>query len=725
MRKFLTFLVTFAIVTLATQPNLTQAQRRNLRAGTAASRTKFHQVKNAAPGQYIVMLRNDTPRSRVSSLASALARQHGGTVEYLYTDVFKGFSVKKMSEARAKALSHHPMVTSVEENAPVWVTGQQSFPGEQGVIKPLDRIDQRNGLDALYNYPRTGTGVHVYIVDTGVWIQHNEFGGRAHALFDFDPSSSIGGYATGSDNHGTLTASAVGSKSYGVAKNVQLYSVRVANTLGSGSTSSTIAGLQTIQSDVINNNKRPAVVNMSVIFDVQNTNVNSITSITSLENAITSLINNGITVVTGAGNTGANNASRFSPGRMARVINVASSKGIPDASVDSRSSFSSFGSVVDIYAPGGEVGWFARNAGHNTTYGIDGNFGTSIASPLGAGAAALYLEQFSLEPFNFNAQPDQVQSAIKNNASFSTNPILYMGCEFIAPPASNPIDNTRIFIRQHYYDFLNRQPDQPGWDFWVGTIDSCGSDPGCIEVKRINASQAFFESIEFQETGYYVYRLNKISFSTFTSENGFTGPNPRMEQFFLDQKKVGQGVIVGNPGWEALLNQNKAAFADEWVLRSRFQSEYPVSMTNEQFVDKLYLTAGVSDPATRNAMVNGLNSGTETRGSVVKTVALSSAVGGNQQLFFNPAYVLMQYFGYLRRNPDDAPDGNLNGFNFWVGQLNSGVKTPFDMVNAFISSPEYRGRFFQSPFCTEELPPEPPPADPPCCDWMMPPDRGE
>ena len=286
--------------------------------------------------------------------------------------------------------------------------------------------------------------------------------------------------------------------------------------------------------------------------------------------------------------------------------------------------------------------------------------------------------------------------------------------------------NTRIFIRQHYYDFLNRQPDQAGWDFWVGTIDSCNGDPGCIEVKRINASRAFFESIEFQETGYYVYRLNKISFSTFTKENGFIGPNPRMEQFFLDQKRVGQNVIVGAPGWEALLNQNKATFANEWVTRSRFQSEYPLSMTNEQFVDKLYLTAGVSDPATRNAMVNGLNSGTETRGSVVKTIALSNAVGGNQQLFFNPAYVLMQYFGYLRRNPDDVPNhNNLDGFNFWVGQLNNGIKTPFDMVNAFISSIEYRERFFQAPFCTEEPPELPPDDPPPCCEWIPPDNNAE
>jgi hypothetical protein len=716
MRKFLTFLVALAMVILAAPPNLVlaQSQNRNLRSRTSASPTKFHKVKNAAPGQYIVMLRKDTPRSQVSPLASALTRTHGGAIEYIYTDIFKGFSVQNMSEAQARMLSLHPQVTSVEESARVQVTGQQFWPEETGVIKPLDRIDQRSGLDAFYNYPRTGTGVHVYIVDTGVWIQHNEFGGRAYALWDFQPSTSIGGYATGADNHGTLTASAVGSKTYGVAKNCLLYSVRVVNFAnGTGTTSNIIQGLQQVLNDVVSKNKKPAVVNMSVVvskFDSQ---------VGSLETAVTNLINNGITVVTGAGN-GNNDASNFSPGRLPRVITVGATTGIPGPSLDAKASYSSFGSVVDVYAPGGDSNWFARNAGHNTTYGIDGNQGTSIASPLGAGAVALYLEQFSLDPGNFNAQPDQVQSAIKNNKS---GQILYMGCEFISPPDSNPIDNTRIFIRQHYYDFLNRQPDQSGWDFWAGTIDSCNGDQQCIQVKRINGSKAFFESIEFLGTGYYVYRVNKISFLTFTREGGqFVGPNPRMEQFFVDQQKVGSGVIVGQSGWEQVLDTNQTNYANEWVNRPRFLSEYPTSMSNAAFVDKLYTTAGVSDPATRDAMVNGLNNGTETRATVVKKVAASSAVASNQQLFYNPAYVLMQYFGYLRRNPDDAPDSDLSGYNFWLNQLNNGTKTTFDMVNAFISSTEYRERFFKGPFCTAEPPQPPPPEDPPSCcgnPWQM------
>jgi len=226
MKRFLTFLVTFVLLTVSAQPFAAQAPRRNRPLQTPAPR--FRKVENALSGQYIVILRDNTPRSEVSSLANTLARDHGATLEYVYTDVFKGFSVKNMSDAQARRLSQDQRVKTVDENGRPNVNGQQLWPFEDNVIKPLDRIDQRVGLDGQYNYPRTGTGVHVYIVDTGVWIQHNDFGGRAAALWDFQPSSSIGGYATGEDVHGTLVASAVGSKTWGVAKNCLLYFIHVA-----------------------------------------------------------------------------------------------------------------------------------------------------------------------------------------------------------------------------------------------------------------------------------------------------------------------------------------------------------------------------------------------------------------------------------------------------------------------------------------------------------------
>jgi len=674
--------------TVAAQPFFAQTALQSRPTQTGA--TRFIKVKDPVAGQYIVMLRDNTPRAEVSSLANTLAHNHQAEVEYIYTDVFKGFSVKNMTEAQARKLSQNALVKSVEENGRTAVSGQQPQPGETNVIKPLDRIDQRVGLDGLYNYPRTGTGVHVYIVDTGVWIQHNDFGGRASALWDFQPFTSVGGYATGRDVHGTLVASQVGSKNYGVAKNCLLYSVRVKDFLsGAGTNADLATGLQQVLADVINKNKRPAVVNMSVVTPVTS-------GVSSIETAVTNLINNGVTVVTGAGNAN-NDASNWSPSRMASVITAGATTGIPGIE-DNKASYSGFGTAVDIWAPAGDGSWFPRNASHGTTYGTDGIQGTSISAPLVSGAVALYLEQFSLDPFNFNAQPAQVQSAIKNNASFTQRAVLYMGCSFITPPASNPIDDTRTFVRQQYYDFLNRQPDQSGWDFWVSNFNGCNGDPNCIRAKRVDVSKAFFESIEFMDTGYYLFRVNKISFSTFTREGGsFVGPNPRMEEFFSDQKKLGENVVVGVGNWQQQLETNQSNFAEEWVNRPRFLSEYPTSMTNDQFVDKLYATAGISDQATRDAMVNGLNNFTETRGSVVKTIAKSTAA---HDAFLNRAYVLMQYFGYLRRNPDDAPDGDLSGYNFWLGQLDNHIKTNWDMVQAFIESGEYRDRFYKAPFCS-------------------------
>jgi len=733
LRKLLILSATLTLLILNSPSYSPPTQRTKAQAENPGdvSQVKYRPAVNAVSGKYVITLADTVPRQEIASVANELVRQYGGQIEYIYTDVIKGFAVKNLIESRAMELSRSSLVSSVEEAAHPVLTGQKPMPGEFGVVKSLDRIDQRNGFDGAYTYPRTGTGVHVYVVDTGIWLRHNDFGGRASALFDFQPQSSAGGYGTGAanDNHGTLSASYIGSKNFGVAKNCLLHSVRVTNFAGTeGTTNDFIQGLQQILNDVNSKNNRPAVVNISMGFFVQNVGFGlpiSPSEVNAVENAVSSLINNGITVVAGAGNFN-HDASTFTPARMSQVLTVGGSYGIPGASQDSRAIYfsgqaSNFGSAVDVYAPSGGVlngqSWFVRGDASNTDYGIEGEFGTSAAAPHAAGAAALYLEQYSLDPFNAGAQPAQVESQIKGNASFTSLPILYMGCQFIAPPDSNPIDNSRIYIRQQYYDFLSRQPDQSGWDFWTGTIDSCNGDGDCIHVHRVNGSKAFFESIEFQGTGYYVYRLNKISFSQFTGGNGFTGPNPRMEDFFTDQRRVGNGVIVLQPGWEQQLEQNKLDFAQEWVNRPRFLNDYPLGLSNDAFVDQLYATAQISDPATRDAMVSGLNNATETRATVVKKIAESSAVANSPQ-FYNRAYVLMQYFGYLRRNPDDAPDGDLDhGFNFWLDQLNNGPKTTFDMVDAFISSIEYRARFFEAPFCTDEPPPEPPPDDPPggCC----------
>jgi hypothetical protein len=246
----------------------------------------------------------------------------------------------------------------------------------------------------------------------------------------------------------------------------------------------------------------------------------------------------------------------------------------------------------------------------------------------------------------------------------------------------NQIDNVSFFVSQHYLDFLSRHPDPAGLAFWSDQITSCGSDQQCAEVRRINVSAAFFLSIEFQQTGYLVYRFNKASFNAM----------PRYELFLPDTQQIARGVIVNAPGWEELLATNQRAFAEMWVARPAFRAIYD-AQSNTQYVDSLFANAGVVPGiAERTALIEGLNGGTETRATVLRKVA------DNQILFHqesNRAFVLEQYFGYLRRNPDDEPDGNLDGFNFWLNKLNefNGNFVNAEMVKAFITSGEYRHRF--------------------------------
>lgn len=253
------------------------------------------------------------------------------------------------------------------------------------------------------------------------------------------------------------------------------------------------------------------------------------------------------------------------------------------------------------------------------------------------------------------------------------------------PIPANPIDVPQPFVRQHYADFLGRVPDPAGLDFWTNQITECGTNTQCVEIRRINVSAAYFLSIEFQQTGFLVYLLHQAAFDT--------GPLLRIDDFLPDTLEISDGVVVGATGWEQELEQNKWELIDEFVMRPQFVGRYPLSMTAEQFVDALNAnTAGSLSPPERDALVNGLANGTQTRATVLRAVAQGADFNRRE---FNRAFVLMQYFGYLQRNPDDAPDGNLDGYNFWLGKLNQfgGNFIQAEMVKAFILSQEYRARF--------------------------------
>lgn len=259
-------------------------------------------------------------------------------------------------------------------------------------------------------------------------------------------------------------------------------------------------------------------------------------------------------------------------------------------------------------------------------------------------------------------------------------------------PTANLLDIASGYVNQHYSDFLNRAGDAPGVAFWTNNIESCGSSDQCREVRRIDTSASFFLSIEFQNTGFLVYRFYKASLPETPQR---PRAMPRYREFIRDTQQISQGVVVGNTGWEQLLEANTVAYANEFVYRPEFLANYPATLSAAAYVDKLQVQAGyVLTFDEFFKLSNGLMAGLETRGSVLRKVAESQRLRDAE---FNRAFVLMQYFGYLRRNPDDAPDGNFAGFDFWLGKLNqfNGDYRQAEMVKAFITSIEYRRRFEQ------------------------------
>jgi hypothetical protein len=215
-------------------------------------------------------------------------------------------------------------------------------------------------------------------------------------------------------------------------------------------------------------------------------------------------------------------------------------------------------------------------------------------------------------------------------------------------------------------------------------------------------SAAFFLSIEFQQSGYFVIRVHKAAFGSAPSV-------PRYIPFLRDQRRVTDGVIVGNTGWDTLLAANRQAYLEEFVSSVDFTSVFPVGTSAGVYVDRLFANEGVAPTASeRQAAVTAYGSGnTLGRAAALRSVVDSDSVFNAQ---YNPAFVLMQYFGYLRREADDPPDNNFGGYDFWLDKMNqftaagenvrdervalARVKRA-EMVRSFLVSDEYRLRFGQ------------------------------
>ena len=383
---------------------------------SAAAAQEVQTPERAIPGRYIVVLNDQQVAANgVRPLADALARQHGGRVEHVYEHAIRGFAITASATAAA-ALARNPRVRYVEQDSERFVVDDQL-----NATWGLDRIDQRDlPLNGTYSYTSLAAGVHVYVIDTGIRSTHAEFGGRV---------SSTGFTAIGDGNgtsdcngHGTHVAGTIGGETYGVAKGVTLHAVRVLNCSGSGTTSGVIAGVNWVTA----NHAAPAVANMSLGGGAS----------TALDDAVRNSVASGVTYALAAGNSNAN-ACFSSPARVSQALTVGSS-----TNTDARSSFSNFGTCVDLFAPGSSItsAWHTGDTATNTISG------TSMASPHVAGAAALYL---ATDPA---ALPATVHAAVVNNASVnklsgigtgSPNRLLYS--MFGGGPVDSPPNATFTF----------------------------------------------------------------------------------------------------------------------------------------------------------------------------------------------------------------------------------------------------------------------------------------
>ncbi|WP_405874531.1 S8 family peptidase [Streptomyces sp. NBC_00005] len=335
----------------------------------------------AVKDSYIVTLKKGAGLKAASTAGKGLIKEYGGTVKKTFDTVLNGYTAT-LSAAEARRLAADPSVASVEQNQRVRLadTTQSSAPWG------LDRIDQAAlPLSGTYTYPDTaGSGVTVYVIDTGVRITHTQISGRASYGYD-----AVDGDTTASDGngHGTHVATTIAGTTYGVAKKADIVAVRVLDNSGSGTTAGVIDGIEW----VTENHTSPAVANMSL----------GGTASSSLDTAVANSISSGVTYAVAAGNNGAS-ASSYSPARVATAITVGAT-----TSADAKASYSNYGSVLDIFAPGSSI-----TAGYNTSDTATATLsGTSMATPHVAGAAAVYLAGHT------SSTPAQVATALVNGAT--------------------------------------------------------------------------------------------------------------------------------------------------------------------------------------------------------------------------------------------------------------------------------------------------------------------
>lgn len=518
MQRLKTFAISLVILALVSLPSTTSSQnqenspefspqrssRPETPQGSGGPQTKFRKTSPAIPNSYIVVLNDDVVsfgasvnvrRSQVRAVAENLAQLHGGRLGFIYDTALVGFSIELPNEAAAVALSRSPRVKYVEEDARGSIVDVQFNPPWG-----LDRIDQESTfLNGQYMFNATGTGVSAYVLDTGIRSTHVDFGGRASIAADFIGFEFCNTPGNNDcHSHGTHVAGTVGGATFGVAKGVTIRSVKVCNAGGGCDLSVVIAGVNFVTAEH-NSTVNRAVANMSLQFPPTQ----------SLDDAVRGSLNAGVSYAIAAANFN-QNAAFNSPARVGEALTV----GASDIN-DAKASFSNFGSLVDLFAPGVDV----LSASHASDTGSFFNSGTSMASPHVAGAVALYL-QGRTPMTNCGAHPkqapsltsgsaistcpDRVNQFIASNATLNRltglpsdtpNRLLFTAS---LPTTTNPIDNQRFFVWQHYPDFLNRaEPDEGGLNHWTGNITGpCATgvndNNACTREWRIHTSRAFW-----------------------------------------------------------------------------------------------------------------------------------------------------------------------------------------------------------------------------------------
>jgi hypothetical protein len=238
---------------------------------------------------------------------------------------------------------------------------------------------------------------------------------------------------------------------------------------------------------------------------------------------------------------------------------------------------------------------------------------------------------------------------------------------------TNPIDTAEYFVRQQYVDVLGREPDEAGFNYWSDRLLSCGANAECLRTKRQDIAVAFFHEQEMQLTGSYVYDLYSAA----------VGRRPTFAEYTGDHQQI---MASRN------LNVTKDTLAERLVSGPDFMQKYPANLSPEAFVralvENVRLSSSVDFSSKHDELVSLYASGAgqnQSRGRVLRAVADNGAF---KEANYNSAFVLTEYFGYLRRDPDPG------GYEFWIRILNSEVPTNYrGMVCSFITAVEYQRRF--------------------------------